>query len=96
MSDVLASPYEGGSDEIVWYGLSPSEEKIIQSEFGAGMLRGIIISSVPNEKFNKIKSRFKMSNPITSLNLVESSSTLKHATSYILILVLLVITHLWN
>ena len=95
LSDVLASPYEGASDDIVWYGLSPSEEKIIQSEFGAGMLRGIIISSVPNEKFNKIKSRYKMSSSITSLNLVANSSILDAPSSPLFLLILVVMSVLW-
>ena len=47
LSDVLASPYEEVSDEtIVWYGLTPSEEKIIQSEFGAGMLRPLFFLEI--------------------------------------------------
>ena len=88
MSDILASPYEGGSDELVWYGLSPSEEKIFQSEFGAAMLRG---------NLNRIKSRYKMSSSITSLNLVAAnSSTFKHAPpSCVLLAMLVILSYLW-
>ena len=82
LSDILASPYEDRQHEIIWYGLSPSDE--------------IIISSIPNE--NKIKSRYKMSSSITSLNLVAAnSSTLKYApSSFILLAILVVLSYLWS